>query len=99
MSYRSNHPKPKILRALIKQKGTGWNKATQELAPDNGQRVLEALVAEVGVEGAKEALPTGSKGSRRERMNTCFNRCTRKLRRGDWQPVLGPMHADLRARR
>ena len=56
MSYRSNHPKPKILRALIKQKGAGWNKVTQELAPDDGQRVLEALVAEVGVEGAKEAL-------------------------------------------
>ena len=56
MSYRSNHPKPKILRSLIKQKGAGWNKATQELAPDDGQRVLEALVAEVGVDGAKEAL-------------------------------------------
>ena len=56
MSYRSNHRKPKIIRALIKQKGAGWNKATQELAPDDGQRVLEALVAEIGVEGAKEAL-------------------------------------------
>ena len=56
MSYRSNHRKPTILRALIKQKGAGWNKTTRELAPVDGQRVLEALVAEVGVEGAKEAL-------------------------------------------
>ena len=56
MSYRSNHRKPTILRAVIKQKGTGWSKTTQELAPVDGQRVLEALVAEVGVEGAMEAL-------------------------------------------
>ena len=56
MSYRSNHRKPIILRALIKQKGACWNKTTRELAPVDGQRVLEALVAEVGVAGAKEAL-------------------------------------------
>ena len=56
MSYRSNHRKPTILRAAIKQKGTGWSKTTQELALIDGQRVLEALVAEVGVEGAMEAL-------------------------------------------
>jgi hypothetical protein len=56
MSHRDKNPEPAIIEAVIRQKGSGWSQSTQDTARSDAQRILEALVAEVGVERAVQAL-------------------------------------------
>lgn len=55
-SARRARPEPLIIPALIAEKGDSWNAATADVAATDAQRLLEALVAEVGVEGTVAAL-------------------------------------------
>jgi hypothetical protein len=55
-SPRRSRPEPLIIPTVIAAKGVTWNAATAEVAATDAQRLLEALVAEVGVEGTVTAL-------------------------------------------
>lgn len=56
MSHRDKNPERAIVEAVILEKGSEWRKSTQDTARSDAQRILEALVAEVGVEHAVQAL-------------------------------------------
>jgi len=56
MSHRQNNPEQLILPKVIETKGTDWNDATQKVAQSDAQRVLEAMLAEFGLEEAIRAL-------------------------------------------
>ncbi len=56
MTKRSKRPLPVIIESLIELKGKNWNKSTQEVVRTDAQRILEAMVAEYGVDGAVKAL-------------------------------------------
>ena len=52
-----------ILSKIIEDKGDGWSEETRKVANTDAQRVLEALVAEYGVENTMRALENqGFKG-------------------------------------
>ena len=55
MSVRDNQPRPVILDTVIRSK-SDWNDSTQKVARTDAQRVLEAMIAEYGIEGAVGAL-------------------------------------------
>jgi hypothetical protein len=55
-SSRRSHPEPLIIPSVIAAKGTSWAAATQKVATEDAQRVLEALVAEFGLEATRAAL-------------------------------------------
>lgn len=56
MSHRNSRPLPRIVEAVIAQRGAAWNESTQKVARTDAERILEALVAEAGVEGSVAAL-------------------------------------------
>ncbi len=56
MSHRVKKPEPAIIEAVIRRKGSKWGQSTQVTARSDAQRILGALVAEVGVVGAVQAL-------------------------------------------
>lgn len=56
MAHRAANPEPVIVSKVIADKGAGWGAETQKVAQTDAQRVLEALVAEYGVEAAVRAL-------------------------------------------
>ncbi|MBM4032384.1 MAG: hypothetical protein FJ291_11425 [Planctomycetes bacterium] len=56
MSYRDRNPDRAIIEAVIQEQGSEWSRSTQDTARSDAQRILEALVAEVGIEGAVQAL-------------------------------------------
>jgi len=63
MAHRATNPEPVILGKIIADKGTRWGEETRKVAQTDAQRVLEALVAEYGVEAAVRALDNqGFKG-------------------------------------
>lgn len=47
---------PMIVEAVIATKGDAWNESTRITARTDAERILEALVAEYGVEAAYRAL-------------------------------------------
>jgi hypothetical protein len=55
-THRSKRPQPLIIPTVIAQKADAWNSETQKVAASDAQRVLEALVAEYGIEAAIIAL-------------------------------------------
>lgn len=55
-SPRKRRPERAIIPTVIAAKGAAWNASTQKVAAEDAQRVLEALLAEVGIEQAKAAL-------------------------------------------
>ncbi len=56
MSYRDGTRRPVILSALFEQKADTWGEATRKVAMTDAQRMLEALVAEVGFEATLQAM-------------------------------------------
>lgn len=56
MSHRDQQRQPVILTALIQQKGDSWNEETHKVVMADSQRVLEAVVAEIGVQACIDAL-------------------------------------------
>ena len=56
MSHRDTHPSRRIVDAVIDQKGDQWGESTRKVARSDAERILEALVAEYGVETAMLAL-------------------------------------------
>jgi hypothetical protein len=56
MTHRDRNPEPLILPAVLENKGTDWGESTRQLALTDAQRVLEAMIAVFGVEGAVRAL-------------------------------------------
>jgi hypothetical protein len=64
MTHRKSQRKPQILSAVFAAKGESWNAETHKVARTDALRILEALVAEYGVENAVQALDRqGLKGS------------------------------------
>ena len=64
MSHRDRSPEPVILTAVIETKGAAWGEETRKVAQGDAQRLLEALVAEVGLDGCVQALDRqGFKGA------------------------------------
>ncbi len=64
MSHRDEKRQPVILTALIEQKGDTWNAETHKVVVADAQRILEAVVAELGVQACIHALDRqGFKGS------------------------------------
>lgn len=64
MSHRDQKRQPVILTALIEQKGDTWNAETHKVVMTDAQRILEAVVAELGVQACIDALDRqGFKGS------------------------------------
>ena len=63
MTHRKGNPEPLIVPSVLKLKGSEWGEETRKLAMSDAQRILEALVAEYGVENAIHALDNqGLKG-------------------------------------
>ena len=56
MTHRNQNPEPLLVPTVIINKGPIWGAETQKVAQTDAQRVLEALMAEVGVEGEVSAL-------------------------------------------
>lgn len=56
VGHRKTHPQPIIIDAVIERKSAEWNESTRAVARTDAQRVLEALVAEYGVDEAVRAL-------------------------------------------
>ncbi len=56
MSHRGDHPLPRIVETVIKKKGGEWSPSSQETVRGDAEKILEALVAEVGVEATVQAL-------------------------------------------
>lgn len=64
MTHRKSNREPVIVFAVIEQKADSWSEETRKVARTDAQRVLEALIAEHGVEDAVHALDNqGLKGS------------------------------------
>ena len=64
MTHRNDNRSSLIVPAVIAQKGDDWGDESRKVAQTDSQRVLEALVAEHGVDGAVQALDNqGFKGS------------------------------------
>lgn len=64
MTHRKGNHEPLILPTVIEQKGNAWSEETCKVARTDAQRILEALIAEYGVENAVQALDKqGLKGS------------------------------------
>lgn len=55
-SWRRKHPNQLIIDAVTETKGAQWNAETRKVARTDSMRVLEAMVAEFGVNGAIQAL-------------------------------------------
>lgn len=55
-SARKSQPEALIVASVIAAKASSWNASTQKVAAEDAQRILEALVAEVGIDGARVAL-------------------------------------------
>jgi hypothetical protein len=56
MTYRKKHPEPLIVSAVVENKRASWNAETQKVARTDAERVLEAMIAEFGVQKAVRAL-------------------------------------------
>lgn len=56
MSHRARRPRQRILATIITEKGDRWNDATRDVARSDAERVLEAMIAEHGVDNAVQAL-------------------------------------------
>ncbi len=56
MTHRKTNPLPVIIEAVIQNKADDWNNATATVARTDAQRVLEALIAEYGIDAALQAL-------------------------------------------
>ena len=56
MSHRDSNPEPLIIDVVIQRKSRSWNEASQKVARTDALRVLEALIAECGVDAATRAL-------------------------------------------
>lgn len=64
MTHRKGNHEPLILPTVIEKKGEAWGEETRKVARTDAQRILEALIAEYGVENAEQALDKqGMKGS------------------------------------
>lgn len=64
MTYRKINPEPQILSTVIEQKGDAWNEETQKVVRTDALRILEALIAEYGIENSVKAMDKqGMKGS------------------------------------
>lgn len=64
MTHRKDNPEPQIVSAVIAQKSDAWNEETHKVVRTDAQRILEALIAEHGIENAMQALDKqGMKGS------------------------------------
>lgn len=64
MTHRRTNRESLIVPSVIDQKGSAWSDETRKVARTDAQRVLEALLAEYGVENAIRALNNqGLKGS------------------------------------
>ena len=64
MTHRDKNPEPLIVQTVIEQKGSIWNEETHRVVRTDAQRILEALVAEYGIEKSVCALDNqGLKGS------------------------------------
>ena len=55
-THRDAHPEPLIVPTVMENKGADWGAETRRVAESDAQRVLEALIAEFGVEAATRAL-------------------------------------------
>ena len=55
-SHRKLHPEPSIVPTVIAAKSASWGRETNRVAEADAQRVLEALIAEVGVEATVVAM-------------------------------------------
>jgi hypothetical protein len=63
MAHRASNRQPGIIRKVIADKEMSWGQATRKTAQIDAQCVLEAFVAEYGVEAAVRALDNqGFKG-------------------------------------
>jgi len=56
MAHRTDNPEPGIVNKLLAEKATTWASDVLQAAPTDSQHVLEALLAEFGVEAAIRAL-------------------------------------------
>ena len=64
MTHRKSNREPLIVPTVIENKGEVWSEETRKVARTDAQRVLEALIAEYGVENTVDALDNqGLKGS------------------------------------
>ena len=80
MTHRDNNRESLIVPSVIAQKGAAWGDETRKVAQTDAQRVLEAMVAEFGVDGAVRALDAqGFKGpAYRYLLNPLFDEAHRR---------------------
>jgi hypothetical protein len=63
MAQRVRNPQPVILRKVLSIMDTRWSASSKDTALSDAERVLEAMVAEYGIEAAVYALDNqGFKG-------------------------------------
>lgn len=63
MTHRAHNRHSLIVSTVVERKAENWSEETRKVANTDAQRVLEALIAEYGVENAMRALDNqGFKG-------------------------------------
>jgi len=84
MTHRKKNHEPIILPVVIEQKGDSWGEETRKVVNTDSQRVLEALIAEYGVDNTVRALDNqGFKGSTyRYLLNPLFVEAQRRRQTG-----------------
>jgi hypothetical protein len=55
-THRRKKPQPPIMDTIGKTKEMAWNEETKKVAQTDAQRILEAMIAEFGIEAAERAL-------------------------------------------
>ena len=56
MSFRGKNPEKHLIERVFEIKGDDWSDSTRKVAHTDAIRLLEALVAEFGLEGSMQAL-------------------------------------------
>ena len=56
MSHRQKNPRKNIVEAVIALQGDKWSEATRQTARSDANRILEALVSDIGVQGVVDAM-------------------------------------------
>ena len=56
MSHRQKNPRKNIVEAVIESQTDKWSDATKQTARSDVNRILEALVSDIGVQGVIDAM-------------------------------------------
>jgi hypothetical protein len=56
VSHRHKNPRKNIVEAVIASKSDEWGDATRQTVRSDANRILEALVSDIGIQGVVDAM-------------------------------------------